>query len=95
MELREGTDEDEDVEDCVDDAIELMPTLEENISVPTTKDILNGKVTDQEEDLHDSDTSQSNHHEKSILIEDDVPKLIVQNSFTKPGLFTDGAAMSD
>ena len=56
MELREGTDEDEDVEDCVDDAIELMPTLEENFSVPINKDISNEKVTDQEKDLHDSDT---------------------------------------
>ena len=101
MELREGTDEDEDVEDCVDDAIELMPTLEENLSAPLTKDILNKKVTDQEEDFHGSNNSQSKHHDKSILAEDGVPKPTVQNSvhhseaFTKPGLIIDGAAMSE
>jgi len=86
MELREGSNEDEDFEECVDEVEELIPTLEEDHVVPTTDDLVIEEVTDLEECIHDvEDVPHSKHIKKSDSNEDIVPQSVsqsVQNPFS-------------
>ena len=74
MELREGSNEDDDFEECVDEVDELIPTLEEDHVVPNVEDLVIEEVTDLEEGLHDSDIPHSKHIKKSNS--DNVPKSV-------------------
>ena len=76
MELREGSNEDDDFEECVDEVDELIPTLEEDHVVPNVEDLVIEEVTDLEEGLHDSDIPHSKHIKKSNSEEDNVPKSV-------------------
>ena len=69
MELREGSNEDEDFEECVE---ELIPTLEEDHMVPNTEDLLIEEV-DLEDNNHGSDIPHSKHIKKSNSEEDEGP----------------------
>merc|ERR1712106_1149862 len=88
MELREGSNEDEDFEECLDEVDELIPTLEEDHVVPNTDDLVIEEVTDLEEGLHDSDIPHSKHIKKSNSTEDEVANSVgsrdtAQNPFRK------------
>ena len=83
MELREGSNEDdEDFEECVDEVEELIPTLEEDQLVPHSKDLVIEEVEDLEEIQEAPDSPHSKHIKKSNSTEE---------TFTGPK--TDNAAV--
>ena len=74
MELREGSNEDEDFEECVDEVEELIAPVEDQV-VPNDEDLVIEEVIDLEESHHDSDIPNK-HIKKSNSTEDNLSQSV-------------------
>ena len=75
MELREGSNEDEDFEECVDEVEELLAHVEEDQVVPNAEDLVIEEV-DLEESHHDSDVPHKKHIKKSNSAADNLAQAV-------------------